>query len=90
MEKAHQDVLFEKILSVSLTSHFWNFSNSLMSTLTLEPESLVSWLIDQHLYHIVNKHANYSDLSTHIKFLLLLRKISELSHHRGFVLMKLH
>ncbi|KAL9375743.1 hypothetical protein Peur_032622 [Populus x canadensis] len=42
-EKAHQDALFEKILSESLTFHFWN---SLTSTLTPEPGSLVSRLID--------------------------------------------
>ncbi|KAG5230490.1 alpha 1,4-glycosyltransferase family protein [Salix suchowensis] len=42
-EKAHQDALFEKILSESLTFHFWN---SLTSTLTPESGSLVSRLID--------------------------------------------
>ncbi|KAL9338312.1 hypothetical protein Peur_070081 [Populus x canadensis] len=47
-EKAHQDALFEKILSESLTFHFWN---SLTSTLTPEPGSLVSRLIDHSCIH---------------------------------------
>ncbi|XP_024980506.1 uncharacterized protein At4g19900 [Cynara cardunculus var. scolymus] len=45
IERADQDVLYQKILNESLAFHFWN---SLTSSLVPEPESLVARLIDQH------------------------------------------
>ncbi|KAJ9541318.1 hypothetical protein OSB04_027824 [Centaurea solstitialis] len=45
VERAGQDVLYQKILNESLAFHFWN---SLTSSLVPEPESLVARLIDQH------------------------------------------
>ncbi|XP_044508620.1 uncharacterized protein At4g19900-like isoform X2 [Mangifera indica] len=47
-ERAEQDDLLKKILSESLTFHFWN---SLTSAITPESESLVSRLIDNSRIH---------------------------------------
>ncbi|XVF40056.1 hypothetical protein PTKIN_Ptkin01aG0081900 [Pterospermum kingtungense] len=47
-EKSQQDALFNKILTESLTFHFWN---SLTSALIPEPESLVTRLIDHPCIH---------------------------------------
>nr|XP_043631124.1 uncharacterized protein At4g19900 [Erigeron canadensis] len=44
VERADQDVLYQKILDESLVFHFWN---SLTSGLVPEPESLAARLIDQ-------------------------------------------
>ncbi|KAI3747344.1 hypothetical protein L6452_09798 [Arctium lappa] len=48
VERADQDVLYQKILNESFAFHFWN---SLTSALVPEPESLVARLIDQHCIH---------------------------------------
>lgn len=47
-EKARQDTMFKKILSESLTFHFWS---SLTSALIPDPESLVARLVDHACIH---------------------------------------
>ncbi|XP_031268071.1 uncharacterized protein At4g19900 [Pistacia vera] len=50
-KKAEQDDLLKKILSGSLTFHFWN---SMTFAITPEPESLVSRLIDNSCIHCLD------------------------------------